>query len=319
MKTKYIKGIIIGSFTATMLLFSSCLKDSRFFDPESVTSNLAELPLSGLQFFPQDAITQAGVDTITFAVGVTAANPPTTPTTVVIAVDNTLIASYNAANPSITYLPVPAASYKLPATSITIPAGVNFITTTVIVDRTALDPAGSYMLPIKIVSAGGLPISANYGIHYYHIIGNDFAGSYIWEYRRYQNGTGPGAGKIPSLGQGTPPDITNAAGSTTTLSPVSPTEFVMQTGYNGQGVQYDVTFTRTVSGSTITYTNWKVTFPAAEIAKWTNAGIINVVPPSFTIPPPANNSSPKIFELNYISMGAAAGSSPRYIDDTYHH
>lgn len=314
MKTKYLKGIATASCLAAVLSFSSCLKDdSRYFDPESVQSNVAELPLSGLQYFPQDAVTVAGIDTITFAVGVTSANPPTKATTITLAVDNTIITTYNTANTAIAYQPVPTTSYKLPSTTITIPAGKNSTLATVIIDRTALDPASSYMLPLKIASAGGLTISGNYGVHYYHIIGNDFAGAYTYNYRRFQNGTGPGAGAIPSLGQGSAPDITNAPNTIVQLAPVSPTEFVATTNYNGQGVQYHITFSRSASGGTVSYTNWKVSFPSDEIAKWTGAGIANLVAPAFTIPPPAKSTDPKIFELNYISGGAF----PRYIDDTY--
>jgi len=314
MKTKNIKGIIAICFTA-LLFFTSCLKDdSRYFDPLSTTANLAELPLSGLNNFAKDARTKNGIDTITFAVGVTSASVPTSPTIVTIGIDNTLIGPYNTANPTVTYLPVPAAAIKLASTSITIPAGQNSVLTTAILDRTQLDPSKSYMFPIRITDAGGLPISSNYGIHYYHVIGNDFAGSYIWDYRRWQNGTGPGAGIIPSqVAGGGAPDISslNQPGS---ILPVSPTEFQMLTGYNSTGVLYDVTFTRTVgSGGLVTYTNWKVTFPASELKKWSDAGITNMVPPVFTIPPPSDNTKPKIFEINYVSGGA----SGRYIDDTY--
>ncbi|MDB5133775.1 MAG: hypothetical protein JWP37_378 [Mucilaginibacter sp.] len=313
MKTKYIKGIMALSITA--LLFSSCLKDpGHVFNPEITSPNVAQFFNAGLQNFSTDAITSS--DTTTFAVGVTLSTPPTTPTTVTLAVDNSLIATYNAANSGIVYLPIPAAAYKL-ATSVTIPAGKNSVTTTVIIDRAQLDPAGSYMLPVKLVGASpSIPIAANLNTHYFHIIGNDFAGTYTYDFRRWQNGTGPGAGIIPSLSSaGAPVDITDL-GETVTIYPVSPVEFQMVTEYNGQGVNYDVTFTRTVNGSTVTYTDWKVSFLPGDLAKWAAAAspITNFVPPAFTIPPPATNSDPKKFELNFASGGSAPG---RYIDDTY--
>jgi hypothetical protein len=327
MKTRFLNRITAMSFAATVLLFSSCLKDdARYFDPESVQSNVAELPLSGLNNFAKDAITAAGVTTITYAVGVTAKNPPATPTAITVGVDMSLIATYNAANPAITYIALPAANYTLGTTAVTIPAGKNSTTTTVTIDRTGLDPAASYMLPIKITNSNGLPISANYGIHYYHIIGNDFAGTYTWEYRRYQNGTGPGTvgsparPAIPSLGEGSAPDITNQVGGVFVanngkINPVSPTEIQMETGYNTNHVMYDLKFTRN-AGTPVTYTGWSVTFDAANIAIWTAAGITNFVAPTFTIPPPANSNAPKTFEMNFVSGGSAA--TGRYIDDTYH-
>jgi hypothetical protein len=306
MKTNNIKGLIALGFTA-VLFFTSCLKDdSHYFDPLATTANVAELPLSGLNNFSKDARTKNGIDTITFAVGVTSAALPTSATTVTIGIDNTLIGPYNLANTAVTYLPVPAAAMKLASTSITIPAGQNSVTTTLIIDRTQLDPSKSYMFPVRITDAGGLPISSNYGIHYYHIIGNDFAGSYIWDYRRYNNGLAGGTSAGTTLGS---PGV---------ILPISPTEFQMETGYNGNHVLYDITFTRTVgSGGVVTYTNWAVKMDAASIAGptgWTQAGISLIVPPVFTVPPPANNSQPKVFEMNY----QAGGASPRYIDDTYH-
>jgi hypothetical protein len=312
MKAKYTKRIIALSISA--LLFSSCLKDSaRVFSPEAASPNVAQFFNAGLLNFGKDAITSS--DTTTFAVGVTLSTPPTTPTTVTLAVDNSLIATYNAANSAIKYLPIPAAAYKL-VTSVTIPAGKNSVTTTVIIDRAQLDPAGSYMLPVKLVSASpSIPIAANLNTHYFHIIGNDFAGTYTYDFRRWNNGTGPGAGIIPSQSSGGIPVDIPDLGETITIYPVSPTEFQMETEYNGQHVNYDVTFVRTVnSDKTISYTNWQVTFLAADLAKWAAAGITNFVPPAFTIPPPATNADLKKFELNYASGGSPPG---RYIDDTY--
>lgn len=305
MKTKYLKGITALSIIA--LLFSSCLKDDQhLFTPEAANSNVALLYNSGPSFFTPDAITGAGIDTVTFAVGITQPTPPTTSTAITLAIDNTVIATYNAANPAITYLPVPAAAIKF-ATSVTIPAGQSNTKTTIIVDRTQLDPSQSYMIPVKIVSAGGgsIPLSTNFNLHYFHIIGNDFAGTYHWDYRRYNNGLAGGTSAGTALGQ------------VGTISPVSPTEFEMITGYNGNKVAYDITFTRTVVGGIAYYTNWKVSFDAATIAAptgWTAAGISLIVPPVFTIPPPTDSTKPKIFEMNY----QAGGASPRYIDDTYY-
>src|SRR5476651_2240692 len=106
MKTRYLKGIMTAGFGAALLFFSSCLKDdAHLFNAETVPS-VAELPLSGLYNFSSDADTKSGIDTITFAVGVTDANPPTTPTTVTLAVDFTLVTSYNKANTAISYQPM---------------------------------------------------------------------------------------------------------------------------------------------------------------------------------------------------------------------
>lgn len=294
-----------------ILGFSSCLKDSRYVDFAAVGTTV-EIPLSGRTAV--NALTEA-TDAITrqFAVNVASPKPLSTDLTITVGYDAAALAAYNTFQTAVTFEPFPPGSYVIDKPTVVVPAGTRTQVITVTFDRTKLDPSKSYLLPISILDAQGQTLNANYHTKYYSVIGNDFAGVYTYEYRRFQNGTGPGAGAIPSLGQGSAPDITNAAGSTTVLTPVTPTEFKMETGYNGQHVMYDVTFKRTVTGSVITYTNWAVKFLPADLQKWTDAGISNMVPPKFTIPPPVNNSSPKIFELNYVSGGA----SGRYIDDTY--
>ncbi len=302
MKTKYFKGITAISFVAVLFL-SSCLKDKRYFDPESVTSNVAELPLSGLANFSKDAVTKAGLDTITFAVGVTAATPPSTPTTITIGVDNSVITTYNAANPAIVYQPIPTASYKLPITSVTIPAGQNSTLTTVIIDRTLLDPAVSYMLPVKVVNAGGITISANFGIHYYHIIGNDFAGTYNYDYTR-----------TPASG--------NFVGHTAILSPVSPTQFETFSSYYTAKERYEVTFTRTVVSGVPMYSNFNVIINADDVTNIFTAGGISITTPPKIIAPgydPTKSyiyaDAVKLFDFQYQVLG---GSGARTVEDRFY-
>ncbi|MDB5152812.1 MAG: hypothetical protein JWR54_1563 [Mucilaginibacter sp.] len=304
------KLLLITTILAISL--TSCLKDNSHYVDFANAGNIVNMPLSGLSNFSKDALT-ADHDTVQFAVSYATANANKA-LTVTIGVDTTYIAKYEATNSAIQYLAMPSSVYKISTTTVSIAAGAQYTFVTLIVDKTLVDPAKSYMLPIVIKDAQGVPISSNMNVHYYHVIGNDFAGAYTYDYRRWQNGVGPGAGIIPSQSSaGVAVDITSL-GQNTTIYPVTPTEFQMVTNYNGQGVNYDVTFTRTVTGSTINYTNWKVTFLTGDIAKWTSAGITNFVPPAFTIPPPATNSDPKKFELNFASGGAAPG---RYIDDTY--
>jgi hypothetical protein len=263
MKTKYLKGITAMGFAAMMLLFSSCLKDdARVFDPESVQSNVAELPLSGLNNFAKDAVLGTGNVTLTFAVGVTAKNVPTSPTSIVIGVDNTLTTAYVAANPGVDYKPIPTTAYTLAATNITIPAGKNSTTTTLIIDRTLLDPAVSYMIPVKIVSApAGVAISANYGVHYYHIIGNDFAGPFTHDFRR-----------TPAA------DFT---GRTHSFLPDSPTQFNVVGGYYTGDVRYVVNFTKTIVSGVAMYSGFTIKIHPDDITNTlTPNGIAVTTPPS---------------------------------------
>jgi hypothetical protein len=225
--------------SAAVLSLSSCLKDSRYVD-FSKGSNVVDF---ATQTFGSDAITETpdtdanGTIVRQFAINVATVNPPKTATTVTLAIDNSIVTSYDAANPAVTYLPMPASAFKFTSTTVTVPAGQQYAIVSVTFYKNLLDPSKSYMLPIKIASAPGFTISGNQGIHYYHFIGNDFAGSYLATFVR-----------VPAGG--------NYANSPVTLSPISPTEFLAPGGY--VGARYDVTFTKTGTGATATYSNFQV-------------------------------------------------------------
>lgn len=247
MKKKiYITGTIVLS--AALLSLSSCLKD-KYVD---FTKNapIVDFPLGGKQFFGPDAITEDpdtdanGTIVRQFAINVASPQKLTTATKVTLAVDNSIITTYNTANPAVNYLPMPADAFSFTSTSVTIPAGQQYATISVTFYKNKLDPTLSYMLPIKLVSAGGLTISGNQGIHYYHFIGNDFAGSYLATFVR-----------VPAGG--------NYADQPVTLLPKTPTEFDAPGGY--VGARYDVTFTKTGTGASATYSNFAVVIDPADV------------------------------------------------------
>ncbi|HWD87050.1 MAG TPA: DUF1735 domain-containing protein [Mucilaginibacter sp.] len=305
-KRLYILTTILAAMAALSL--SSCLKDPRYVT-FSQGGTVINFPKGGLGNFGGDAVTDAG-DTIVkqFAIDVASPTVPSSPTTVTIAVDNTIVTAYNATETAVVYSTMPTSAYVLSSTKIVVPAGQRTALVSVTFYKDQMDPSLSYMLPIKIVSGNsGDIVSGNFGVHYYHFIGNDFAGAYTWTYARWQNTVGPASG--PPNGGGSFVDQPG------TISPITPTEFQMLTGYNGTGVNYDVTFTKTGSGATATYSNWSVQFLPADIALWAGASITNFVPPVFTVPPPATATDPKVFEMHYISGGSLANG--RYIDDTY--
>jgi len=283
--------------TVAALNLSSCLKDdSRFIDFAS-SGTTVNFPLGGLSHFGADAVTDAG-DTIVkqFAIDVASPKVPTSATDVTIAVDNTIIDAYNPGS-AVQYDPMPDGSFVLSATKVTIPAGQRVGVVTVTFYKGLLDPSKSYMLPIKIVSGTGATVSGNYGIHYYHFIGNDFAGLYTWTYTRWQNGTGTGT-----------PLIDHAVTPNTPVNPITPSIFEMETGYNSNHVDYEVTFTKTGPG---TYTNWAVTFdPATVSAGWVPVGISVVQPPVFLVLDPANFH----FQLQYVAFN---GTADRYLIDDF--
>lgn len=256
----YITTILLS---AAVLSLSSCLKDSRYVDFSKATP-VVEFNLGGKAYFASDAITESG-DTVVkqFAVSVTTATVPTTATTVTLAIDNSITTAYNAANPAVTYQAFPASAYVFNSTTVTIPAGQRVAIVSVTFYKDQYDPSQSYMLPIKIVSTtGGYTVSGNMNIHYYHYIGNDFAGAYTHYYTRWE--TPDTLSSSPSTLRGD--------GSSTIFAPVTPGEFTVQTDYY-TGPNYDVTFTKTGSGASATYSNFAVKFLAADIApggQWAN-------------------------------------------------
>jgi hypothetical protein len=251
----------------SVLSLSSCLKDPRYVN-FGQGGTVVNFPKGGLPNFAADAITDAS-DTVVkqFAVELASPTVPTSPTDVTIAVDNSIIAAYGATNTAVSYLPMPDGSYTLSATKVTIPAGQRSGVITVTFYRSKIDPTLSYMLPIKIASTtGGGTISGNFGIHYYHFIGNDFAGAYLWDYTR-----------VPASG--------NFVGHDGIILPVTPSQFEMVSGYYVATERYEVTFTKTGSGAGALYSNWAVDLNSDDITNiFTPAGIVVVQHPKFVMP-----------------------------------
>ncbi|HEY8782042.1 MAG TPA: DUF1735 domain-containing protein [Mucilaginibacter sp.] len=247
--------------SAAALSLSSCLKDSRFVDL-SKAGTIVEFPFGGQVHFGQQAVTQApdtdakGTIVLKFAVNVASATVPTKATNITFSVDDpAIIAAYNAKYPVVTYTAMPANAYVFTQTSITIPGGKRDTAMTVTFYKNLLDPAKSYMLPIAIKSAGGLNISGNMSVMYYHFIGNDFAGAYEAFFSRWN---------VPDTTVAAKQVANHVDEGPVTFLPVDPTTFKMPSGYY-TGIPYTVSFTKTGSGTSATYSNWAVTFTADDI------------------------------------------------------
>lgn len=247
--------------SAGALSLSSCLKDSRFVDFTKV-GTIVEFPKGGLVNFSGDAVTAApdtdanGTITQQFAVNIASPTVPTTATTVTLGVDDpAIVTAYNNSNSAVFYLPMPSNAYSITQTTATIPAGQRTATFTVKFYKKLLDPSKSYMLPIAIKSAGSYNISGNMNIHYYHFIGNDFAGNYEHYFDRWS---------IPDSTNAAKKDNKHVDKGTSVFSPVSPTEFTVATFYY-TGPPYHVKFTKTGSGASATYSNFQVDFTAADL------------------------------------------------------
>jgi len=236
-----------------MMLLSSCLKDSRYVDFPNA-GNVANMPNSGLNYFGADAVL---ADTTQFGVDYATANPNPA-VTITLAVDPTIVASYVAAHPAIQYQQLPTADYKLSTTTVNIPAGAQYQIVTLVVNRAALDPTVSYMLPVKIASTSAGIISANSSIHYFHIIGNDFAGTYLHDYTR-----------VPAAG--------NFVGGSATFFPDNPNQFEVMGGYFTGTIRYVVTFQKTGSGASATYSNFTIALNPDDVANIVTPAGITVV------------------------------------------
>lgn len=307
------KKILVILFLAAVTL-SSCLKDKPNTDFSSIGPVL-ELPYAGLQYFSRDAVLDAS-DTVIlkFGVNMASASPLSTDTKYTIAVDNSLVAAYLKTDASVAYLDMPDGSYTLSKTAGVIKAGARLDSVTVTVYRSKLDPSKSYMLPIKLASTSNGILSGNFNAHYYHFIGNDFAGTYKEKFQRW-NATDSTSVGLNSL------SYDFSQGNTASFVPQSPSEIQFLTGYAGGIFTYDVTFTKNSDG---TYSNFTVSFTAASVSSAASSSVTPAQNPVFLVPggtPSATLPGPytyaqavKLFHFQFI---ANSGTAPRYIVDTY--
>lgn len=255
------KKFLIFILAITAVSLTSCLKDKPNTDFSSIKGQaVVELPWSGLQYFSKDAITDNS-DTVImkFGVNIASTNPLSTATNYTVAVDYSLMdAVNNQPNAPVSYLQMPAGSYTISKLSGTIAAGRRLDSITVTFYRSKLDPAKSYMLPIKLASASNGILSGNFNAHYYHFIGNDFAGTYEHYWTRWS---------VPDTSNAANIDHNHVDVGPVTFLPVSPNEFTVTSAYY-TGIPYHVTFTKTGSGATATYSNWAIFFTPADIQSY---------------------------------------------------
>ncbi len=180
---------LITAFALVLMSLTSCVKNRNELGTDFsqlqdhvllVNGGLLGVSASNVAF-PTDTTT------ITITVNLASVNLPATPTKVTIGYDPKQIVSYNAANGK-NYQALDASGYKLAATTLTIPAGQQYATTTITFYKAATDPAVSYLIPISITDASGKALSSNQNTLFFNIIGNPLSGNYLHSYYRY-NGT----------------------------------------------------------------------------------------------------------------------------------
>src|ERR1700743_3792477 len=228
--------------SAVLLSLSSCLKDDSHGINLGNSVPVTQFNLGGLSFFGPDAFTDP-TDTIVrqFAVSVASKTTPTTETKITLALDNTIITAYNTTSALVQYLPFPADAFSFTQTSVTIPAGQTTAIVSVTIYKSKLDPTLSYMLPIKIASSP-YTISGNMGIHYFHVIGNDFSGNYDQAFTRT-----PASGNYPF-----------GWDHTATFFPDSPTQFEVAGGYYTADIRYVVSYTEVGKYPNATYSDLQI-------------------------------------------------------------
>ena len=233
----------IGILTGLILLvnLNSCIKDKGYALETDFSSlqDHVDIVGSGLTNFTSASIGFNNGDTTTVTLTITLAsvNLPSAPVKVTIGVDAAQVASYNAANGT-DYVIAPTDIYSIATTSLTIPAGQQYVQTTVSFYKDSVDPATSYMLPISITDASGKLLTGNLNTMYYHIIGNPLAGNYLQDFHRW-NGT---------TDTTTAPNSSNYYGNPIVISPVSATSLLLPEDY----IQ---TFVGSANGVTLSFSN----------------------------------------------------------------
>jgi hypothetical protein len=248
---------------------TACLKDKGWENGEygSVRNTDGErfvsMGLGGLNNFAKSSIlintTSADVKTVEIVVNLDVAEP--TAQTIKIGVDNSLIATYNAANNK-NFQPVTSDMYKFAATEIVIPAGELTGKTTMEIYQNKFDPSKSYLIPVTIIEAPGAKLSSNLNTRYFNIIGNPLAGSYSWTYRRYQQADTSGA---PNGGG-------SFVNQTVTIPPVSETVLLFPDSYTQTFINPTGGFLLSFKNTNGVLSNFTVTLDAKSLADYPGAG-----------------------------------------------
>lgn len=157
-----------------LFIYAACKKDSA-----SVDLTPSFYFLNGdTSAFNNNLILFSSSDTIQFNVILSSTYLLSKSITVTVGVDNDAISSYNT-NHGTNYEAMPANAYSFQTSVITPDTATSvYDTIPVTIYRHALDAVQSYMLPIKIISAGGIDISSGTSEIYPHTVNSTLAGIY---------------------------------------------------------------------------------------------------------------------------------------------
>jgi len=224
-------GFMTGTFVLLVTL-NSCVKDRNPSATDfSGLKDHVTLIRGGLTNFSANNI-RFTADTASYSIiaDLASVNLPTSPVKVTLAVDASLVAAYNTANGT-SFLPLPDDAYAIVSTSLTIPAGQQYATTTLEVFKNKVDPVKSYLLPVSIKDASGKLLTSNLNTLYFNIIGNVIAGDYNWDFTRWSQPSNTGS-----------PDGTSFTGRTATFIADNGSQVEVPSGYY-IGPRYVISFT----------------------------------------------------------------------------
>jgi hypothetical protein len=167
MKTRVMltMSVIIVS---SILIIVSCKKQITGADAK--LNGIYIVPLSGSSAVENQVLVYSTTPN-TYALGTAISSPLTADANVTIAVDNSLVSTYNSAQ-NTKYAIMPTGSYSLAATSLTIPKNsIASNQTNLIIQSSMLSPDVSYLLPVKVasVSASGITLNSAIATKYYII------------------------------------------------------------------------------------------------------------------------------------------------------
>jgi len=299
------RKLLIITFSLVIFGSAGCLKDTPSTDLSHVGTIIEMMyPAgagdygvgTGLEYFSGCAMLYPPTDlsdTITFYVNIAGTNTLSKPLDVSIVVNNAALQD-NFANDGITYVAMPDSLYSILQTSGTIPAGSRIDTFQIVVYPYKFDLTQNYGLPITI-TAPGYTISGNFGTMYLHTIGNPIAGTYNWDFLRYNNNdsTGPLAGQ-------------SFTGNTTIFAPDNGTQIEVPSGYY-TGPRYVVDFTN--NGGVLS--GFTVSLNSSDISGWTAAGVTITTQPQVIVADPVHGNYEFFYQVS-------SGGNPRSIIDRYY-
>ncbi len=319
MKQLKIKALF---FSTVILCISSCLKkDAANIDIEETSPPIVELQFieggsgstinSGMQYFSGGALTYPSshaADTAHFNVNIAGPAAASSDVSVTLGVKASAVLD-NYKSDSIKYELMPDSLYHIINPTTTIKAGSRIGKFEIAFFPSKLDPSKSYMLPIVVAQAGGLTISENFGIVYFHVIGNPLAGTYVMTGMRY-NYTGSvawsGPPDIPAGNVGTTPYSGNIVAAPVNAKTISLTMGNVPDPAGGTAVYL---ITGDASFANITY----------DFSKTFKDGYSNIIKYVASYTPPSATQKASFHLMTKYNNTVGNAGNDRLIDQTFTH